>query len=279
MMGALLEKKLLDMVSEDMHFSDITTAFTPDKNVTAEIIARQEGIVSGIEELMILFKAFGIASVAKKKDGEKIKKDETIFALKGTSREILTVERTALNLLSRMSGISTLTKKYVDSAKKANSKIKVAATRKTTPLLAFFEKKAVKIGGGDTHRFSLEDEVLIKNNHLRMFKSVRDAVETAKKETSFAHKIEIEVGNKEDAVTASLVGADIILLDNMKPAEIKATVALLEAKKLRSRVLIEASGGINLENIAEYAKSGADVLSVGALTHSAQSLNINLRIK
>jgi nicotinate-nucleotide pyrophosphorylase (carboxylating) len=279
MRGALLENKLLDMVSEDMHFSDITTAFTPDKKVNAEIIARQEGIVSGIEELMVLFKAFGIAAVAKKKDGAKIKKDETIIALKGSSRDILTVERTALNLLSRMSGISTLTKKYVDAAKKVNPKIKVAATRKTTPLLAFFEKKAVKIGGGDTHRLSLEDEVLIKNNHLRMFKSVREAVETAKKETSFAYKIEVEVRNKEDAVTASLVGADIILLDNIKPTEIKAAVALLEAKKLRSRVLIEASGGINLENISEYAKTGVDVLSVGALTHSAQSLNINLRIK
>jgi len=202
-----------------------------------------------------------------------------LFILKGSSRDILIVERTSLNLLSRMSGIATQTKKYVLAAKKANPKIRVAATRKTTPLLAYFEKKAVKAGGGDSHRMSLEDEVLIKNNHLKLFKNVKVAVETAKKETSFANKIEIEVGNTKDALIAAEAGVDIVMLDNMNPSEIKKTIAVLEKNKMRDRILIEASGGVTLENISEYAKTGVDVISVGALTHSAPALNINLRIK
>lgn len=275
----MLEKKLLEMISEDVHFSDITTAFTPDKNVSAEIRARQEGIVSGMEEVSVLFKLFNISARAKKIDGAQVKKDDVLFVLKGSSRDILIVERTALNLLSRMSGIATQTKKYVTAAKKSNPKIRVAATRKTTPLLAFFEKIAVKAGGGDSHRMSLEDEVLIKNNHLKLFKNVKDAVVTAKKETSFANKIEVEVGNTKDALIAAEAGADIVMLDNMNPAEIKKTIAVLEKNKLRDKILIEASGGVTLENISGYAKTGVDVISVGALTHSAPALNINLRIK
>lgn len=278
MQGRRLEEKLLGMVYEDAGFSDITTAFTPEKNVEAEITVKGAGVVSGLCELSALFRLFSIAFVRKAKDGDKVKKGQAVFLLKGRSCDILVVERTALNILSRMSGISTLTRQYVEKASKTNPKIRIAATRKTTPFFGFFEKKAVKIGGGDTHRLGLGDEVLIKDNHLRIFGNIERAVKTAKKETSFTHKIEVEVGRESDAVAAALNGADIIMLDNMTVAGVKKTIMALEKKGLRNKVLIEASGGISLENVSDYARTGADVLSIGRLTHSAPALDVSLEI-
>ncbi len=266
------------MVYQDTGVSDITTSFTPEKTVKAEIIVKDSGIVSGVYELSVLFKLFGIGYVCKVPDGGKVRKSDKIFLLQGNSRDILIAERTALNILSRMSGISTLTRLFVDKASKANPKIRIAATRKTTPSFGFFEKKAVGLGGGDTHRLGLGDEVLIKDNHLRLFGSVREALKKAKHETSFAHKIEIEVTRPEDALEAAACGADIILLDNMTVAGVRKTVSLLEKKGLRDNVLIEASGGITFENVAEYAKTGADILSIGRLTHSAPAMDISLEI-
>ena len=279
MQEKVLEERLLAMVAEDSGFSDITTAFTPNKKVAAEIIAKEEGIVSGLFELQVLFRYFGISAQSSLKDGGKIKKGQRIFLLSGDSRDILLVERTALNILARMSGISTLTNKYVAEAKKAGSNVKIAATRKTTPCFGFFEKKAVKTGGGDTHRSGLYDEVLIKDNHLCLFDGdVALALKTAKKETSFTHKIEIEVESVKDALTAALNGADIILLDNMSVEEIKKTAAELKKKGLRDKVLLEASGGVSLENVGDYAMVGVDIISIGRLTHSAPSLDVSLEI-
>jgi nicotinate-nucleotide pyrophosphorylase (carboxylating) len=275
----LLEKRFLEMVEEDNGPSDITTAFTPDKRVKAEIIVKEDGVVSGIAELMVLFRLFSIHARPLVKDGEKIKKKQRIFLLEGLSRDILVAERTSINILSRMSGISTLTSQYVKKASETNPQVRVAATRKTTPLFGFFEKKAVKLGGGDTHRTGLYDLVLIKDNHLRMFKdNVASALKAARKETSFAHKIEIEIKKAEDAIVAAEYGADIIMLDNMSAAEVRKTVALLEKNGLRTRALIEVSGGVNLENIGDYAKTGVDVISIGRLTHSAPSLDMSLEI-
>ena len=267
------------MVEEDIGPCDITTTFAPDKKVKAEIVAKDDGVISGISELLVLFKLFSIKARPLLKDGDKVKKKQRIFLLDGRSRDILVVERTAINILSRMSGISTLTRQYVAKASAANPKIRVAATRKTTPLFGYFEKKAVKIGGGDTHRLGLYDLVLIKDNHLRLFKdNVGSALKAARKETSFSHKIEIEAKKIEDALLAAEYGADIIMLDNMSVSEIKKAVSGLEKMGLRGRLLLEASGGINLENIGEYAKTGVDILSIGRLTHSAPSLDISLEI-
>ena len=275
----LVEKRFLQMVEEDIGPCDITTTFSPDKKVKAEIVAKDDGIISGISELLVLFRLFSIKAKPLLKDGDKVKKKHRIFLLEGRSRDILIVERTAINILSRMSGISTLTRQYVAKASAANLKVRVAATRKTTPLFGFFEKKAVNVGGGDTHRLGLYDMVLIKDNHLRLFKdNVGSALKAARKETSFSHKIEIEAMKIEDALLAAEYGADLILLDNMSVSEIKKAVSGLEKMGLRGRVLLEASGGINLENIGEYAKTGVDILSVGRLTHSAPSLDISLEI-
>jgi nicotinate-nucleotide pyrophosphorylase (carboxylating) len=278
MQEKVLEERLLAMITEDSGFSDITTAFTPNKIVKAEIIAKEAGVVSGIYELQVLFRFFGITAQSTLKDGGRIKKGQRIFLLSGYSRDILLVERTALNILARMTGISTLTNKYVEEAKKAGSNVKIAATRKTTPLFGFFEKEAVKTGGGDTHRCGLYDEVLIKDNHMRLFKSVSEALKVAKKETSFAHKIEVEVTNLKDAIAAASNGADIILIDNMAISEIKKTVAELGRKGLRDKVLLEASGGVTLENVKDYAATGIDIISIGRLTHSAPALDVSLEI-
>ncbi len=275
----LLEKRLLQMVEEDVGPCDVTTIFSPDKKVKAEIVAKEEGIISGVSELSTLFRLFSIKAQPLLSDGQKVKKKQKIFLLEGRSKDILVVERTAVNIISRMSGIATLTKKYVDKAASVNPKVRIAATRKTTPMFGFFEKKAALAGGADTHRLGLYDLVLIKDNHLRLFRdNPASALKTARRETSFSHKIEIEVKKAEDAYIAAEYGADIVMLDNMPASEVKKIVSGLEKRGLRSKVLLEVSGRIDLKNIEEYAKTGADVLSIGRITHSAPALDISLEI-
>jgi len=273
-----LREKLLEMVREDSGVDDITTDFTPNRKVRAEIIAKESCIVAGISELNVLFSPFNIKSLNSINDGAKAKKNQRILTLSGNSHDILIVERTALNILSRMSGISTLTAEILKKAKKTNPKIRIAATRKTTPLFGYFEKRAVKLAGGDTHRLGLCDEVLIKDNHLKLFKSVSEAIRKAKENTSFAHKIEIEVSTPREALEAARAGADIIMLDNFTPKRIKEAMALLEKNKLRKKVVLEASGGIMKENIKDYARTGVDVISLGMLTHSAKAKDFSLKI-
>ncbi len=278
MHAKILEQRFLNMVEEDLGLYDITTEFVRDRKIRAEIIAKSKGIVSGIYELKILFRVFGIKAKEHFKDGEEITNKQKIFSLRGGCKDILTVERTALNILSRMSGITTLTNEFIVKAKKTNPLIKIAATRKTTPLFGYFEKKAVRIGGGDTHRLNLSDAVLIKDNHLKLFDGIAVAVKTAKKNTSFTHKIEIEVSNIKDAILAARNDVDIIMLDNMSVADVEKTIYELKKEGLREKVILEVSGGINLDNIQNYAATGVDVLSIGILTHSAPSMDFSLEI-
>jgi len=276
----LLKELLLNYIREDVCFEDITSKFTPNRNVTAKLIANSPGIVSGVDEVKVLFSLFNIHVVNSVKDGGVVPNSGKIMTIKGNARNILLVERTALNILSRMSGITTLTKKFIEKAKKANPKVKIAATRKTTPGFRYFEKKAVEVAGGDTHRMNLSDMIMIKDNHLNvMGGNVKKAVQEAKKHTTFAHKIEVEVSNKKDALLALKAGADIIMLDNMKPKEIKEMINALKKTGLRGKAIIEASGGVNLENIQEYASTGVDVISIGSLTTSYQSFDISLELK
>jgi nicotinate-nucleotide pyrophosphorylase (carboxylating) len=275
-----MNKKILEMIKGDSGECDITTDFTPEKkNTKARILSRSDGVLSGISELKILFSLFKIKILKSKQDGKRIKKGQEVFLIEGNSRNILEIERTALNLLSKMSGISTLTNEFLKKARRFNPKIKIAATRKTTPFFGYFEKRAVKIGGGDTHRFGLYDAVLIKDNHLKLFgDNIKKALERAKEEISFTKKIEIEVSNKKEAIEAAKFGADIIMLDNFSPREIRDTILELKKKRLREKVILEASGGINLDNIEDYAKTGVNVISIGALTHSAPALDFSLEI-
>ncbi len=274
----IIEEKLLRMIEDDVGSGDITTEFTPKKRVKAEIISKDKCVISGIEELKILFNLFHIKILESVNDGDRVKKNQKIFLLSGNSNDILSVERTALNILSRMSGITTLTDRFIQKAKKVNPEIRVAATRKTTPLFSYFEKKAVKMAGGDTHRHGLYDLILIKDNHLKLFRDVGDAIKKARESTSFTHKIEIEVNNVKDAIISAEEGADIIMLDNMSVEQVKDAVSRLREKNLRNKIILEVSGGIDLDNISDYSKLGIDVISVGRLTHSAPAQDFSLKI-
>ncbi len=271
---------LKQMVYDDIGFEDITTnALIPkDMEVEGVIIARENGIVAGIDAIITLLDELGVKKSIKRYDGDRIKTNDIILEIKGNARIILSIERTVLNFLMRMSGIATLTFNTLQKIKKVNKNIILASTRKTTPGLQIFEKNAVKIGGGDTHRFRLDDCVLIKDNHIAIVGSVEEAVVMAKNNVSFTKKIEVEVENKKDAIIAAKAGADIIMLDNRNPEEIEDIVSALEAQNLRNNVLLEASGGITPENILEYAKTCVDIISTGYITHSARSLDLSLEI-
>ena len=271
---------LKQMVYEDIGFEDITSSALIPKDLETEgiIIAKEDGIISGIDAVSDLFNEFKIKSSVKKQDGDKVKVNDVIMEIKGNARIVLSLERTALNFLMRMSGIATLTFNTLQKIREVNKNIILAGTRKTTPGLQIFEKNAVKLGGGDTHRFRLDDSVLIKDNHIAIVGSIEEAVVMAQNNVSFTKKIEIEVEDEKGAIDAAKAGADIIMLDNMSPDEIEIVLSSLESKNLRDNVLIEVSGGITPENIVEYAKTSADIISTGYITHSSKSLDLSLEI-
>nr|WP_302577718.1 carboxylating nicotinate-nucleotide diphosphorylase [Methanobrevibacter arboriphilus] len=267
-------------IEEDIGFGDITTeALIPNETLgNAKLIAKEEGIVAGTQIAKKIFESRGLMVAILKDDGKKISKGETIIEIMGKAKDILVLERVSLNILMRMSGIATNTNKIVEKIKSVAPNVKIAGTRKTAPGLAKFDNLAITVGGGDSHRFCLDDMVLIKDNHIAVVGSVSEAIEKVKKSVSFTKKIEIEVENSKDAAIASKNGANIIMLDNMSLESVKETLEILNDFKLRENVLIEVSGGINSENIVDFAKSGVDIISIGALTHSAKSLDIGLDI-
>lgn len=271
---------LRQMVYEDVGFEDITSnALIPEGiKIKGRIISKEKGIIAGIDSVNVLFNEFRIETTIKKEEGDKIEINDIIMEIEGDARIILSLERTVLNLLMRMSGIATLTFNTLNNIRRVNSNVILACTRKTTPGLQFFEKKAVKIGGGDTHRFKLDDCVLIKDNHIELVGSIEEAVIRAKDNVSFTKKIEIEVENLEDAFVAVNAGADIIMLDNMSPEDVIKVLSSLKSDNLRHKALIEASGGIKPENIVEYAKTGVDIISAGYLIHSASALDLSMDI-
>lgn len=265
---------------EDYGRGDATAEALVPADVTAEgvIVAKEDGVLAGLEEVLAFMQHEGLKVEQKVKDGQRVSYGIVVAKVHGNARKMFALERVCLNLLSHLSGVATITARSAAIAEKAKKGVKIAATRKTTPGLRILEKKAVELGGGDPHRLDLQDMVLIKNNHIALVGSVKKAVSLAKKGVSFSKKIEIEVSRIEDAVEAAKAGADVIMLDNMRPAEIRNAVSQLKMKGLRERVLIEASGGVNLENLAEYAKAGADVISMGMLTHSAKGIDFSMRI-
>jgi len=275
----IMEEKLKQILFEDIGQGDVTaTAVIPPKlQVKAEVIAKEDGVVAGIEEATILAEYMGLEVRAKATDGEKIKNKQVLLQISGDAQTILSVERTLLNVLSRMSGIATKTRVLTEKLQKAKVKARIAATRKSAPGLLYFDKKAVVIVSGDPHRLHLDDMILIKDNHLAIVGSVEEAVKRAKANASFTKKIEVEVTNIEDALTAADAGADIVMLDNFSPKQVKAA-----GEKLRkagfTNVLLEVSGGITAENLLDYASSQVDIISLGELTHSVKALDISLEI-
>lgn len=276
----ILEEKLRRFLEEDMGQGDITTQLTIPATtiIEAEVIVKERGMMAGIEEALVLCESLDLAATALTSDGSVVKPRTPILRIAGDARTTLTAERTLLNLLSRMSGVATATNHLVSKVKAAGYKTSVACTRKVTLGLGYFDKKAVFIGGGDTHRLHLDDLVLIKDNHVKIAGGVGKTVRKARESASFSKKIEVEVASAEDALEAAKAGADIIMLDNLSPADVKKTVALLTEKEVRSMVLLEASGGITEENILEYAAAGVDVVSIGEITHSVKALDMSLEV-
>jgi len=276
----VLEDTLRSFLAEDLGYGDITTEALIDPRIMANgyVVCNEPAIMAGLKEAKVLLKHVGCIGSSNVGDGERVAPRTRILSINGPAATILTIERTLLNLLSHMSGVATATAELVTIAKKSKSSVRIACTRKTLPGLRYFEKRAVELGGGDTHRLRLDDAVLIKDNHLKIARSVAESVRKTRSKVSFTKKVEAEVTEPSQAVEAAEAGADIILLDNMKPEQVKKTVALLEAKKLRTRVLLEASGGITRENLPSYAKTGVDVISVGRITHSAKSIDMSMEI-
>jgi nicotinate-nucleotide pyrophosphorylase (carboxylating) len=276
----ILEAKLLQLLAEDLGQGDVTTAAViPEKQtVEAAIAAKELGTVAGIEETIVLAEALGLKGETYVSDGDEIKKGQVFLKLSGDARTILSAERTMLNLLSRMSGIATTTRRLMEKLHAAKLATRIAATRKSAPGMLYFDKKAVVIGGGDPHRLHLDDMVLIKDNHLALAGGVKKAVEKAKMSVSFTKKIEVEVTSAADAVVAAEAGADVIMLDNFSPKQAKQAVEAFKKAGFYGKVLLEASGGITEATLLDYASSGVDVLSLGELTHSVKALNISLEI-
>ncbi len=269
----MLLTELEHFIEEDIGYNDVSCSIIPDCKVQAEVVAKEKGIIAGLSEATQVFEYFDILAATDFTDGSVVKPGDVIFTLDGGARSILRAERLALNFLGRMSGIATLTRKYKEKAEG----VRIACTRKTTPGFRKFEKKAVIAGGGDPHRFNLSDAVMIKDNHIAAT-GLEKAIKAAKSAASFTQKIEVEVEDRDSALRAAELGVDIIMFDNMQADDIRESIQALIKKGLRDRIILEASGGITFGNLADYAGCGIDIISVGALTHSSNWLDISLRL-
>ncbi len=274
-----IKETIIRALNEDVKTGDITTEaiFTNNEIGKAKLIAKDSGILAGIEIFELTFKLVdnNIKVGTFKKDGEIIRKGDTIATLEGSISSILIAERTALNFLQRMSGIATTTNIFVDKTK--HTKAKILDTRKTVPGLRILDKMAVKIGGGENHRIGLYDMFLIKDNHIAGAGSITKAVEKVieyKKKNNLNALIEIEVKNFDELNEAMSLPVDIIMLDNFSIANLKKAVEIVQNK-----FKLEASGGINMNTLVEVAETGVDYISIGALTHSVKAMDISLRIE
>ncbi|NFE93748.1 carboxylating nicotinate-nucleotide diphosphorylase [Clostridium botulinum] len=269
----VVDKIIKEALLEDIPNEDITTnSIIKESSIcTVDLLCKEEGILSGLEVFKRVFDILGNVQIEfNKKDGDKICSGEKIALLKGDARNVLLGERVALNLLQRMSGIATLTNKFVNKIE--HTRAKLLDTRKTTPNLRILEKYSVKIGGGDNHRFNLSDGIMLKDNHINAAGGIKKAVEMCKKNSSFVRKIEVEAETLDMVNEALEAKVDIIMLDNMNLKTAKEAVRIIN-----NRVLIEFSGNVNIDNIKEIAEIGVDYISVGALTHSAKILDLSMK--
>lgn len=277
---AIVREKIREMLAEDIGSGDVTSEalIAPEVRASAEIVAKQPGVLAGVREACMVFEEVGVKAEPLKSDGWEIEAGEVVMRLEGPARGILAAERVVLNLLMRMSGVATATREMIELAREANPKVVVAATRKTAPLLSYFDKRAVHVAGGEPHRYKLDEQVLIKDNHLRLVGSVAQAV-IRSLEVGVGKKIEVEVSNPRDACEAVKAKADIVMFDNMKPADIRRAIKALEREGLRERVTLEASGGIDPSNVKSFAATGVDVISSSYMTMRAPALDMSLEIR
>lgn len=268
-----VERAVAAALAEDVGRGDVTTAATVDEAAvgTAELIAREPGVVFGLRVAEAVFRALDpdVSFDALVEEGARVDRPTAVASVAGPLRAILTGERVALNFLGRLSGVATLTRRYVDAVD--GTGVAILDTRKTTPGLRALEKQAVVAGGGRNHRFGLDDGVLIKDNHLRAAGSLAEAVSRVRAASDLP--VEVECETLQQVAEALEAGADAILLDNMTLDELRAAVDLVAG-----RARLEASGGITLDNVRAVAETGVDEISIGALTHSARSLDVSLEL-
>ncbi len=269
-------------LEEDINYIDLATDYLLDDEDTssAMFVAKAEGVLCGIKEALRVFTFIDgdVKTEIHIKDGGHVSKGDVIAEVHGRTRSILKGERTSLNILQHMSGIATETAKYVKCCEGTNCS--VAETRKTLPGLRALEKYAVTVGGGKNHRFNLSDGAMLKDNHIDAYGSLTNAVAALRKKIGHMVKIEVEVRNKDELLEALACGADVIMLDNMTAPEMTECVKIVdETTAGKFRPPIEASGNISLETAADIAKTGVDIISVGALTHSVKAFDISLKIK
>ena len=274
----VLRDALIEFLREDIGKGDITCEILPNVKVKAEIICKEKAIVAGIKEVCILFELMKCKVKNLVKDGSLVNSNTSIIIVEGNAKVILSIERTALNILMRMSGIATETKHLVNEVKKINQNVRITCTRKTSPGFRIFDKKAVEVGGGESHRIRLDEMVLIKDNHLAIINSIIEAVTKAKEIHHSRSMIEIEVENLEEAIEAIDAGVNIIMLDNLTAKQVRFVVNALKKNGLRNKVKIEVSGGITHKNIKRYASVDVDMISIGSITHSVKSVDMSLEI-
>lgn len=280
LLGPVLDKIIDTAILEDLGWGDVTTEILvpPDLQAHGSFLMKSEGVLAGMDVVRTVFLRVdpSLVFTALRQDGEAVKKGDVIATVKGNARGILMAERTALNFLQRLSGTATLTARFLEAV--SGFKAKVSETRKTTPGLRYLEKYAVRAGGGVNHRYHLGDGILIKDNHLAALRlagvSLPEVIKKAKARAPHTLKVEVEVTSVDDAVTAAAAGADIILLDNMSLDQMRKAVQAVGGK-----AMLEASGGITLDNARKIAETGVDIMSVGALTHSAKALDISLELQ
>src|SRR5215208_6294481 len=268
---------LVKFLQEDVGAGDITSdnIICADMEAKAEIVCKSRfAIVCGLEEASMLFDICGCKSEILVKDGSKVVKGAVVMNVSGYARAILKAERTVLNIIMRMSGIATETRRIVNLAKG----VTILATRKTAPGLRYFDKKAVVLGGGATHRMRLDDMVLIKDNHLNIVSDLEKSVRTARKNVGSSVKVECEARSEEEAIAAVAAEADIVMLDNFTPSQARETTKRLRRMCSYKNVQIELSGGINRKNIKYYARAKPDFISLGHITHSFKAIDFSLEI-
>ena len=273
-------KSILSFLQEDIGTGDITSAsvLPQHRAVYATILCTgsNESITCGLEEAQTVFDICGCSTELVMRDGSLVRKGDVVMNVRGEARSVLKAERTALNLVMRMSGIATITRAFVTLVQQSDPEVKIAGTRKTAPGLRYFDKKAITIGGGYSHRMRLDDMVLIKDNHLEVAESIERTVQAAKDKVGAGVKIECEVKNTEEAIRAANAGADVIMLDNFSPPEAESAIRAI--RELGTPVEIELSGGINLGNVIDYVKAKPNIISIGYLTHSSAAIDYSLAI-
>ena len=277
-----LRESLIRFLREDVGQGDLTSEYVVDKDLKSSsfIICKSElAIVAGLEEAQIIFDMCKCDSKVQVKDGDVVKNGCKVMTITGRARSILKAERTALNLIMRMSGIATDTKKFVNIVRTVSKDIRITGTRKTAPGLRFFDKKSIELGGGYAHRNTLHEMILIKDNHLAVTNSIREAISMARQKVGKNIMIECEVSDTNSSLEAIKSGADIIMLDNFSPQHAQETISYLTKSNLRKKILVEISGGVNLSNIKEYAYALPDMISIGSLTHSSKSVDFSMEME